>query len=230
MDTATSFNPRPLALPNVPRLVRPLLAALAPLALTATLLASVTPAFAASSPGTLVFYPCARCHPVGAAGVKTPIPFPKHQVRLEIHDVLGKGDEACLVCHESPAKDPGRLRLVGGGTVLVTGDVSRLCFGCHSQKYAEWKAGMHGRAPSCVTQGCHDPHTPGWIGIAPLTPFLGTTIETRILPQRVPFTALPPAPAPPPVETPPWLSLIAGAGAVLGLTLGGGLIVERMRG
>lgn len=167
-----------------------------------------------ASSGKLFFYPCKACHPIGTK----PIPnnFKGHQIKLESHDKLGKGTAACLVCHDSPTRNPGLLKLIDGSLVSITGDVSKVCYRCHSTKYKAWKAGAHGRIPleldgkygentKCTTKGCHNPHTPGWISVQPLPPFLGVGIEAHLLPQRVSFTALPVPPDPP--VSPSFLSL-----------------------
>ncbi|MRR11451.1 hypothetical protein EG835_02995, partial [bacterium] len=119
-----------------------------------------------SATGELAFHPCTRCHPVtlGADGKPTsplPIGLTQHQVELEVHDILGDGDAACLACHDDPTRNPGMLRLADGSLVDVTGDVSQVCLRCHFEKYREWEVGIHGKdAPKCSAAGCHDPHSP----------------------------------------------------------------------
>lgn len=180
--------------------------------------------------GELFFYPCTKCHPVGGTpAAARPNRFEKHQIKLEIHDKLGRGKAACLVCHDDPNSNPGMLKLIDGSLVDITGDVSRVCYRCHEDKYKEWKAGVHGKEPRCTTAGCHDPHTPGWIAIDPLLPFLGTSIQVQVLPERKAFTALPPPSSPPPVETPLWLKLMALAGVVLAGGILGGVVLERSK-
>lgn len=182
------------------------------------------PAFAGQSAiGEPVFYPCTSCHPLanGKPSSKLPNGFTGHQIELVVHDKLGEGSQACLVCHDDPARDPGKLRLVTGELVDVTGDVSRLCYQCHSQKYGEWQQGVHGKNEAkCTSSGCHDPHSPSWIYTKPLLPFVGTGFQTRAVSERAPFTPFASAPVPAPVETPWWLTL----GAILGGVVSTGLI------
>jgi len=153
-----------------------------------------------ASTGALVFHPCTRCHPVGANPLSSrPNGFKGHQIKLEVHNVLGKGKTACQVCHSSPNANPGKLKLIDGSLVDIKGNVSLVCFRCHEDKYNEWKAGFHGKKPSCSAMGCHDPHSPSWIGISPLLPYVGTTIEIKAVGERERFRALP---GPPPIPDP----------------------------
>jgi hypothetical protein len=193
-------------------------------------------AFANSaSAGQPLFYPCTSCHPVtlGADGKPTkalPNGFTKHEIVLQSHDKLAEGDKACLVCHDDPARDPGKLKVLGGGFVDVTGDVSKVCYGCHSAKYKEWQQGIHGRhEKSCTAAGCHDPHTPAYIYGGPVRPFAGTGFQSRAVSARVPFTAMATYPVPPATLTPPWLSLAAAMGAALSLGLVGTLVLWRSK-
>jgi hypothetical protein len=186
-----------------------------------------------ASSGELFFYPCTSCHPVSVDGVpaggKAPNGFKKHEITLEGHDVLGKGTAACVVCHDVPLKNPGLLKTVDGSLVDIRGDVSLVCLKCHSARYAEWKAGVHGKhQPKCTSAGCHDPHTPGFIYAKPLLPFVGTGFQFRVRPVKEAFTPLA-APAPraiPPVETPVWFAVLA----VIGLVVAGGLVVALIQG
>jgi hypothetical protein len=201
---------------------------------TAALLLSAPPAFAGqASTGDLFFYPCTSCHPVSptavASGRKFPNGFTGHEIVLAGHDVLGKDGAACLACHEPPTADPGMLKTVDGSLVDIRGDVSLVCFRCHSARYAEWKAGVHGkRQPKCTSAGCHDPHTPGFIYAGPLLPFVGTGFQFRVRPARQAFTPLA-SPAPrgiPPVETPTWFVVVV----VLGLFAAAGMVAALIRG
>ncbi|RJQ52061.1 MAG: hypothetical protein C4521_10975 [Actinobacteria bacterium] len=97
------------------------------------------------------------------------------------------------------------LKVAEGKFVSVTGDVSLICYRCHSTKYRQWKAGTHGKGPSCAASGCHDPHNPVWIGIRPVIPFLGNSIEVKAVGERESFTALPGPPGRP--EIPDFLSM-----------------------
>lgn len=176
-----------------------------------------------ASTGELAFFPCTKCHPVavGSDGEPTgrlPNGFKKHEIKLEVHDILGTGDTACLACHESPQKNPGKLILPDGSTVDVNGDVSRVCQRCHFEKYRQWKTGVHGKnAPKCSAAGCHNPHTPSWIYVAALPPFQGTGMEVRAVGEREGFKPLAPPPVDPPVETPLLLTLVTVFGGVVSL-------------
>jgi len=195
---------------------------------------SAAPAFAGqASVGEPLFYPCSTCHPVRPGGGTTlagrPLPngFKGHGIVLESHDILGAGSEACAACHDDPAKDPGKLKLVDGTFVDITGDVSGVCRRCHSAKYDAWKAGTHGRhEPKCTAAGCHDPHSPGFNFAGALTPFVGTGFQTHLLPERVPFKPFFSPPIPPPVTTPGWLVAVS----VLGLVAVGGIAGALVKG
>jgi hypothetical protein len=183
-----------------------------------------------ASSGELLFYPCKSCHPTGRAGAKLPNGFDGHQIVLEGHDALGKGGTACLVCHDSPTADPGMLKLADGSKVSVAGDVSRVCYRCHSTKYKEFRAGAHGkRKPTCTASGCHDPHTPGNIYAGPLLPIQGTGFEFQVLPERKAFRPLPPPAEAPPVETPAWIEIVAAVGFLMVGGLASSFVVERAR-
>jgi hypothetical protein len=192
-----------------------------------------------ASSGKLLFYPCTDCHPVtlGADGKPTkPLPngFTTHGIVLEGHDVLGNasaGTDACLVCHDSPARNPGKLKAADGTLIDVTGDVSLVCFRCHSLEYNEWKAGTHGKhQPECTSAGCHDPHTPGYIYAAALPPFQGTGFQIQVLPTRVEFKPFGQPPLPPAIVTPSWYAVGAGVALLALLLLAGGLVRTSVRG
>lgn len=194
------------------------------------------PAFAGqSATGVLAFEPCTQCHPVtlGADGNPAqplPIGMAKHEVTLEVHDVLGEGSAACLACHMAPSANPGLLILPDGGLVDVTGDVSRVCQRCHFEKYREWQTGVHGKdAPKCSAAGCHDPHTPSWIYMEALPPFQGTGVEIRAVPDREPFQPLAGPPLAAAVYTPMWLTAASGLGGLLILALLGFVLFGKVK-
>lgn len=188
-----------------------------------------------ASLGEPLFYPCTSCHPVaigaGASrSVTLPNKFKGHQIVLVQHDRLGVGVAACLVCHDDPARDPGKLKLIDGSLVDITGDVSSVCYRCHSAKYKAWKAGTHGKhEPKCTAAGCHDPHTPGWVFVGSLMPFVGSGFQTQILAERQPFTPLFSPPPPPPVYTPSWVVLVTALGVVVAGGIAGALIRGRSK-
>jgi hypothetical protein len=188
-----------------------------------------------ASTGKLAFYPCTRCHPVilGDDGKPTrPLPngFKKHEIKLEVHDALGQGDEACLACHDDPSRNPGMLILPDGSLVDIKGDVSRVCQRCHFEKYSDWQAGIHGkREPKCTAAGCHDPHTPSWIYVAPLPPFQGTGFEVRAVAERQAFKPFAGPPVAPPTETPTWLVVAALLGVVVAIGVVSYLILGRSK-
>lgn len=191
------------------------------------LLGPAATAFAGrSSTGTLAFYPCTRCHPVtedAQGNPSHPLPngFKKHDIKLEVHTILGAGDTACLACHDDPSRNPGMLKLADGSLVPVNGDISRVCQRCHFEKYREWQQGVHGKhKPSCSAAGCHDPHSPSWIYVGPLKVVQATGFEADAVgPDRKPFKPFAPPPVPPAVFTPLWLVIatIFGAATVLGI-------------
>jgi hypothetical protein len=200
-------------------------------------LISATPAIAGqASSGELFFYPCTTCHPltpgVAPTGRKLPNGFTKHEIVLVGHDVLGKGTAACVVCHDDPRRNPGLLKTVDGSLVDIRGDVSLVCQKCHSAKYAEFRAGVHGKHElKCTSAGCHDPHTPGFIYAKPLLPFVGTGFQFRVRPVREAFMPLA-SPAPrgiPPVETPVWFVVLVVVGTILAVGLAGALIAGRSK-
>lgn len=180
----------------------------------ALLLPAVASADRAST-GELIFYPCTRCHPIGSKPASSrPNGFKKHQIKIEVHNVLGKGKAACLVCHSSPNANPGKLKLIDGTLVDIKRNVSLVCFRCHANKYNEWKAGFHGKKGGCTVVGCHNPHAPSWIGITPLLPYVGTTIEVKAVGEREPFAALPGPPAKPDSPTFASMDILALLGLV----------------
>lgn len=224
-DDIDTTSHRPSALSEaLPRLVP----ALGPIAfLTLMLLLFAAPALAGQAAvGEALFFPCTSCHPI-EAGKRLPNGFDGHSIELVGHDKLGPGSQACLVCHEDPGKDPGKLKRIDGTLVGIEGDVSAVCYRCHSDKHGEWAAGIHGKGmPKCTSSGCHDPHTPGWIYSDPLPPFVGTGFQARAVSNRVPFTPLAPAPEAPATETPAWFLLAVG----LGLTTAGATTAFLIRG
>lgn len=184
--------------------------------------------------GELLFYPCTSCHPVadGAArsGRKLPNDFKGHGVVLDVHDALGKGAAACLVCHDESARNPGKLKLIDGSLIDIKGDVSSVCYRCHSAKYNEWKAGTHGRhQPKCSASGCHDPHSPGWIYAPALLPFVGAGFQFQVLPERAVFQPLAAPPSDPPVEIPVWFVALAAFAMVMAGSMIGKLILGRSK-
>ncbi|MDO8880865.1 MAG: cytochrome c3 family protein [Coriobacteriia bacterium] len=188
-----------------------------------------------SATGELAFHPCTQCHPVtlGADGQPSralPIGMTQHVVELEVHDILGEGDTACLACHDDPSENPGMLLLADGTFVDVTGDVSRVCQRCHFEKYREWQVGVHGKnEPKCSAAGCHDPHTPSWIYVGALPPFQGTGMEVRAVGEWLPFKPLAGPPTPPAVLTPAWLAILTALGAVVSAGMLGYLILGRFK-
>ena len=199
--------------------------------------AGAAPAMAdRAATGKLAFAPCDRCHPVyvDAQGKPTkPLPngFEQHQIELEVHDILGEGDKACLACHDDPTRDPGQLILADGSLVDITGDVSQVCQRCHFEKYTEFKLGIHGKhADTCSAAGCHNPHTPSWIYVAPLPPSQGTGFEVNAVgADREAFRPYPGYPVDAHVFTPAWLSIAAALGAVVSGGLLGFVILGRRK-
>lgn len=207
---------------------------IAALAFAMVLLAAAVPAFAGqASTGELFFYPCTDCHPVtmvpGPGGTEHPSrPLPNgmtgHKIVLESHDKLGTAADAgvaCLTCHDDPSKNPGKLKIAGGGLIDIKGDISLVCYQCHEAKYKEFKQGTHGKHfASCVAAGCHDPHTPNYIYVSPLKPFLGTGFQIRAVgANRVPFKPLMSPPLPPATTNPTWFLIVVAVGLFLVLVI-----------
>lgn len=110
---------------------------------------------------------CMACHlaEVPIAGITRP-------KFLKGHDILGKGNEACMVCHDKDNEHLGLLNLVDDETLIPKEEPSRLCGICHELRYKAWQAGTHGVPewkegepgfPGAVKKtciGCHDPHQP----------------------------------------------------------------------
>ncbi|GAB4278210.1 MAG: hypothetical protein Kow0056_10280 [Coriobacteriia bacterium] len=185
-----------------------------------------------ASAAELFFYPCDSCHPVtadtdGSVDKDLPIDFSGHEVKLDGHDSLGEGDAACLACHDDPSRNPGMLKVAGGGLVEITGDVSRVCYQCHSDKYKEWVAGIHGHLRSkCTDSGCHDPHTPRYMNVAPLYPFIGAGVQVKAVGAHEAFLAMPPPPVPPSADPPSGFKTTVALGllvaaAIIGILLRG---------
>lgn len=196
----------------------------------AVLLATAVPALAGqASTGELFFYPCTDCHPVtmvpGPGGTEHPSkPLPNgmtgHKIVLESHDVLAAGGDvgiACTTCHDEPSRNPGKLKIAGGGLIDIKGDISLVCYTCHEAKYKEFKQGTHGKHfASCVVAGCHDPHTPNYIYVSALKPFLGTGFQIRAVgADRVPFKPLMSPPLPPATTNPVWFLIVVAVGLFL---------------
>jgi hypothetical protein len=204
---------------------------------TVLLLSSAAPAFAGqASSGELLFYPCTSCHPValipGTEKPAKPLPnnFQGHQIVLVGHDKLGKGEAACAACHNDPFVNPAMLKAIDGSLVDIKGDVSLVCYRCHSTKYKEFKAGTHGKhKATCVAAGCHDPHTPGFIYAGPSMPFIGTGFQFKVLSLRAPFRPLAsPAPAPA-VVIPSWFFVVGLVGLIAVGGLAGTLVLGRSK-
>jgi len=181
--------------------------------------------------GEPLFYPCSACHPVTQREIEQgrtlPNGFTRHQITLHGHASLGEGRAACAACHDTAAGDPGRLKLADGTLVAITGDVSRVCYRCHSAIYREFEAGIHGAGEQkCSSAGCHDPHTPGFIFAEGLLPFVGNGFQFSILSESTTFTPM----AGPPVQAghrdPEYLQVLA----ILGVALAAGLAIALVRG
>ena len=192
---------------------------------------TVPPSGGKAATGEPLFYPCTGCHPVLPGEVEQGRAFPNdftgHQITLRGHAILGEGDAACLVCHDDPARDPGKFKLIDGSLVDITGDLAQVCFRCHMSMYREFEAGMHGAGKAkCSSAGCHNPHTPGYIFGGGLLPFVGNGFQFQVLPEMEKFTPLAGPPERAPYHDPEWLRLLALAGVVAA----GGIAVALVRG
>lgn len=110
---------------------------------------------------------CMACHLP-----EDPLPdIPRPKV-LKGHDILGKGNEACMVCHDKDNEHLGLLNLVDDETLIHKEEPSELCGICHELRYKAWQLGTHGAfewkagvpgVPGAVRKNCidcHDPHQP----------------------------------------------------------------------
>lgn len=92
-----------------------------------------------------------------------------HDRPLFKHDVLGEGASACLSCH---GEIHGLELKLLNGTVYSMEESAKLCGQCHSERYAAWRQGTHGKyeSPYAPCTECHDPHNPVVAGIPTLPP------------------------------------------------------------
>jgi hypothetical protein len=216
---------------HAPRLGRTQVAAVVLLFALISMVVFGDSAFAAGKSGTgePLFYPCTSCHPTvpGAASTGLPNDFKGHRIVLGEHAWVGTGGEACTTCHDDPARDPGMLKRIDGSLVDITGDVSSVCYRCHSAMYKEWQAGIHGnRERKCTASGCHDPHTPGFISAKPLLPFTGSGFQAQVRPNMAMFVPLAGPPPVPAIENPRWLAVLS----LLAFAYAGGATIVLVRG
>ena len=121
------------------------------------------------------YLPCSDCH------ADEP-PNPVERELEDEHDTMdfAHGDLWCPHCHDLERKE--KLHLADG-TRLDMDASWRLCTQCHSQKLADWRAGVHGKRTghwrgakdyrTCVS--CHDPHQPPFQPLEPMPPPLRPT-------------------------------------------------------
>jgi hypothetical protein len=62
-----------------------------------------------------------------------------------------------------------------------------------------------------------------------LPPFQGTGVEIKAVANREPFQPLAPPPIHPAVYTPMWLSIVAGIGALVWLSIFGYLVLGKVK-
>lgn len=110
---------------------------------------------------------CMACHLP-----EDPIPDVPRPKVLRGHDILGEGNEACMVCHDKDNEHLGLLNLVDDETLIPKEEPSQLCGICHELRYKAWQAGTHGSlewkegepgVPGAMKKtciDCHDPHQP----------------------------------------------------------------------
>lgn len=121
------------------------------------------------------YLPCSDCHVDEA-------PNPLVRELEDEHDSMdfSHGDLWCLHCHD--LEDKQKLHLADN-TLLVMERSWQLCTQCHSQKLADWRAGVHGKRTghwrgakdyrTCVA--CHNPHDPTFQSLEPKPPPLRPT-------------------------------------------------------
>jgi predicted CXXCH cytochrome family protein len=118
-------------------------------------------------------FPCTGCH-----DPKLPVNTQRRVLRAPHSDIQLHHDEEhrwCLDCHNADNRDV--LRSASGAPIPFA-ESYRLCGQCHGDKYADWKAGVHGKRTGewdgrkdyllCVS--CHDPHAPRFKPTQPLPP------------------------------------------------------------
>jgi hypothetical protein len=119
-------------------------------------------------------YNCMECHTLLPARWHYQHPLVEH------HDIiLDHGNNRfCLNCH-NPSK---RTSFVDyDGSEIPQAEVVQLCAKCHGTIYRDWNVGAHGRPNGfwnaslggktklrCIQ--CHDPHSPAFKPMAPLSP------------------------------------------------------------
>ncbi len=109
----------------------------------------------------------------------------------------------------------------------IDGEVSKVCFRCHPERYRAWEEGLHGKQPGCTAKDCHNPHSPAWVAISPIPPFLGTTREVKVAGSgREPFLALPTPPKDPKLKTfPSVIILTLGTAIGVAVAIGGSIYI-----
>ena len=117
------------------------------------------------------YFPCNDCH-------SELEPNPQRRQLIDMHDDIVFDHDSenrwCLACHNTLDRDS---LILAGGRLLGFNESYKLCGQCHGPKYRDWKLGIHGKRIGkwngnkqyllCVH--CHDPHSPRFKGMQPMT-------------------------------------------------------------
>jgi uncharacterized CHY-type Zn-finger protein len=117
------------------------------------------------------YFPCNDCH-------SELVPNPQRRQLIDMHDDIvfdhDSENRSCLACHNTFDRDS---LILAGGRLLGFNESYKLCGQCHGPKYRDWKLGIHGKRTGewngnkqyllCVH--CHDPHSPRFKDMQPLT-------------------------------------------------------------
>ncbi|NQU49824.1 MAG: hypothetical protein HQ519_14325 [Planctomycetes bacterium] len=109
-------------------------------------------------------FPCSECHDPDFMEYD-----PSVRELGDPHDVVefnhGGGKMWCIDCHDSTDFDMLHL---SGGQQIEFKDAPQLCGQCHSERYADWQAGVHGKRTGMWNGAkdyqpcsqCHSGHNP----------------------------------------------------------------------
>jgi len=119
-------------------------------------------------------YNCMECHKLFPAKWHYDRPMNEHKGITLDHG----NNRFCLNCHHPTDRN---AFVDYDGATIKEADVVQLCAKCHGTIYRDWKAGVHGRQNGfwnaslgektklrCIQ--CHDPHSPKFKEMKPLTP------------------------------------------------------------
>lgn len=118
-------------------------------------------------------YDCMSCHRSLKANWHLPEQLMEHRGRVLEHG----NNRFCLNCHHPENRN---VFVDYDGSEILERDVVLLCAKCHGPQHRDWVAGVHGRQNGfwdpamgekikldCIE--CHDPHSPSFKAMEPLT-------------------------------------------------------------